>query len=177
MATVGDQSTRDLLNVSYTLYLLVTRCVLLAMYVAVAVPGSVLASPCIIITRVVAYRKAKAAVRGSTVKNTGLDVAATWKVLVAMVLVPVLHVTYTTIAYLWYGDRGAILYFFCMPFVSYSSVLASEEFFKVFKSLWPLLASVSHGKEQAACARHVATVIDCCSQRVVTSHTVPPPLS
>ena len=45
-----------------------------------------------------------------------------------------------------YGDRGAIVYFFCMPFVSYSSVRASEEFFKVFRSLWPLFASV-----RAAC--------------------------
>ena len=101
VATVGDQASRNLLSVSYTLYLLTTRCLLLAVYVAVSVPGLLLASPCIVITRYVAYKKAAAAVRGSTVKKTGLDVAATWKVLVAIVLVPVLHITYTSVAYAW----------------------------------------------------------------------------
>jgi glycerol-3-phosphate O-acyltransferase/dihydroxyacetone phosphate acyltransferase len=47
------------------------------------------------LTRLVSASKARQAVVKSSVKIHGRDVAATWKVLVALVLLPVLWVTYT----------------------------------------------------------------------------------
>ena len=124
------------------LHIVAAFIVLLVFFAAVAVPGLTLASPCILLTRSFSHYKSRLALKRSNVKVHGHDVVGTWKVLVAMMVIPIMHVTYTYTAYAWYGDKGAIIYFFCMPLVSYSSILAQDRLRGIFRSLWPLVASL-----------------------------------
>ena len=71
-------------------------------------------------------------------KLRGNDVLATWKVLCGMILIPALHLTYTAVVYVLYGFPEAVLYFFFMPFVSATSIYASESFLSVASSIGPL---------------------------------------
>ena len=82
--------------------------------------------------------KAKVAVAGSRVKLKGRDILATWKVVCGMVLIPALHTFYTICVYYLYSSKEAVAYFFFMPFVSYTSIIASENAYQVFRSIGPL---------------------------------------
>ena len=98
----------------------------------------ILASPLLVISEVVSRYKAKVAVAGSRVKLKGRDILATWKVVCGMVLIPALHAFYTICVYCLYSSREAVAYFFFMPFVSYTSIIASENAYMVLKSIGPL---------------------------------------
>ena len=56
---------------------------------------TILSLPIVVVARTVAAMKARQAVSKSSVKISGRDVAATWKVLVALGLVPILWFVYT----------------------------------------------------------------------------------
>ena len=59
-----------------------------------ALPGIVLFGPVFVATKVISHRKAKEALKASSVKLRGRDVLATWKFLVALGLVPALYFVY-----------------------------------------------------------------------------------
>jgi len=131
----ADESVVDRVD---AIAMLSVRCVVLVFYAAALVPGLLLASPLLSLAEIISSRKAKAAVAGSRVKLEGRDVVATWKVLVAMIVTPVLHFVYTALIYLRFAYRHAVAYFFFMPFVSATSILASESFIDVARSVGPL---------------------------------------
>ncbi|KAH8064409.1 glycerone-phosphate O-acyltransferase [Aureococcus anophagefferens] len=114
------------------------RVTILFAYSLAIFPGLLLASPLLVFTDAISRHKAKVALAGSRVKLRGNDVLATWKVLCGMILIPALHLTYTAVVYALYGFPEAVLYFFFMPFVSATSIYASESFLSVASSIGPL---------------------------------------
>lgn len=120
------------------LAILSLRSSVLAFYAIALVPGILLASPLLLLAEVISRHKAKAAVAGSRVKLQGKDVLGTWKVLVGMVVIPVLHVAYTAVIYWATAYKHAVAYFFFMPFVSATSIIASESALATARSLGPL---------------------------------------
>lgn len=128
----------DIVEPLDALAMLSLRFFILLLYAVALVPGLILASPLLLLAEGVSQAKAKQAVQGSRVKLEGRDVLGTWKVLVGMIMTPTLHFIYTSgIAYL-FGYKHAVLYFFWMPFVSATSIIASESFIDVARSIGPL---------------------------------------
>jgi len=121
------------------LQLLVRRCGLLFLWGLSWIPLGCINMPFILITRYVAKKKAAEAVAKSSVKIAGRDVLATWKVLVAMGLVPAMHLIYTLLAYLMLGSLVAVLFFFFAPFLSYHNIKAQENMSRLFQSIAPLV--------------------------------------
>ncbi|ORY98031.1 hypothetical protein BCR43DRAFT_438369 [Syncephalastrum racemosum] len=115
-----------------TFFLLVYRFCILVIWTLLAFPGT---------------RKAREALANSSVKISGRDVLATWKLLVGLVLIPTLYGVYTLIAlayslkqdWSWQQKFGLPLAVWCLlPFVSYASLRFGENGLDVYKSLRPL---------------------------------------
>ena len=71
------------------------------------------------LAKLYAERERRRALRKSKVKIKGKDVIATYKVLIALVLTPVLHGSYTLLVWSQYSERAAVAYCFFAPFVSW----------------------------------------------------------
>jgi len=128
--------------------LLALRALLLVVYSICLAPASVLGLP-LLLARGVASLKARQAVAQSSVKLKGTDVVATWKLLVALVLVPLMWCGYTAAACILgealpapWSDEVCLLAFFFLPFLAYGAVLAGDRLLGVARSLPPLLAVV-----------------------------------
>lgn len=65
-------------------------------------PGLLLFSPIFAVTKYISQRKAREALAGSLVKLSGKDVIATWKLLTALVIVPLLFLVYTVRFFIYY---------------------------------------------------------------------------
>mmetsp|Transcript_10772 Transcript_10772/g.34266 ORF Transcript_10772/g.34266 Transcript_10772/m.34266 type:complete len:656 (-) Transcript_10772:91-2058(-) len=117
-----------------------------------ALPGLLLNLPVILIARTVSRRKAREAKAASTVKLAGRDVLASWKVLIALVLVPFLYCVGLALAaavavYAGWPVVHSVVYFaFAMPLFCYSSVLLIETEHAVWASLAPLFMSIMRRK-------------------------------
>ncbi|CAG8608470.1 10537_t:CDS:10 [Cetraspora pellucida] len=79
------------------LFLLLQRIFLLILWSILGFPGMILGFPIMVIARIISAKKAKEAVKSSTVKIAGRDVLATWKLLVALGATPILYGAYTLI--------------------------------------------------------------------------------
>ncbi|MBM6384878.1 MAG: hypothetical protein JSY10_12910 [Paenibacillus sp.] len=99
-------------------------------------PGAILNLPVVVIARIISQQKAEAALKSSSVKIAGRDVLATWKVLVALVLLPSLYSFYsflvgllllkvTPLPYLSIL-RYCVLTWFVIAGVSYASLRSGE---------------------------------------------------
>ncbi|ORX45883.1 hypothetical protein DM01DRAFT_1294295 [Hesseltinella vesiculosa] len=115
-----------------TFFLLVHRVLVLLVWGLLSFPGT---------------RKAREALKGSSVKILGRDVLATWKLLVAMVLIPTLYGLYTLIVLGfslqtdWDWKWKLLLplaTWIMLPFISYASMRFGENGMDVYKSLRPL---------------------------------------
>lgn len=71
--------------------LLIWRLVKLTALTLVLVPGLMINGPIGLVARTISHRKAVEAKLASSVKIAGRDVLATWKLMVAVVLVPLVH--------------------------------------------------------------------------------------
>ncbi|KAJ8606503.1 hypothetical protein CTAYLR_005899 [Chrysophaeum taylorii] len=131
-------SLGDTLEPLDALAILGFRFAILAFYAVALVPGLLLASPLLLLAEVISRRKAKQAVASSRVKLVGNDVVATWKVLVGMIFIPILHFVYTAVVFNLFCYERAVAFFFFMPFVSATSIIASESFWNVARSIGPL---------------------------------------
>jgi glycerol-3-phosphate O-acyltransferase / dihydroxyacetone phosphate acyltransferase len=120
-----------------------------------ALPGVILWSPVSITAEIMSARKAQEAASASTVKIAGRDVLATWKVMVALVLVPVLHVVYTVIAAIvtsnidpepadWLKIAIPIATLFCLSFIGYGTIIFTETSIMILRSLRPLMWAACH---------------------------------
>ena len=79
---------KDVIQRAVLLGMIVKRCLLLFVYVLASIPALILATPVVILTRYISTQKARAAVIASSVKLTGRDVVATWKLMTRYISTP-----------------------------------------------------------------------------------------
>lgn len=128
------------------------RILKLVLMTSLALPGTILYGPVGLVASRISAKKAKEAVAGSSVKIKGKDVLATWKVFVAIALVPALTLVYCVVTAavllllldvdtLWVivlPVAGLVLF----PFMGYSMVRFTETAFAIVWSLRPLFWAV-----------------------------------
>ncbi|KAK9453921.1 hypothetical protein V1511DRAFT_461738 [Dipodascopsis uninucleata] len=119
-----------------------------------ALPGAILFAPVFYATKKYSNKKAREALRASTVKIAARDVMATWKILVAMVLAPALYWTYALLATwliwrydlfpeyrpVWLFTIGAMIVF---PVITFAALRIGEVGMDIFKSLKPLVTCLN----------------------------------
>ncbi|KAJ1643214.1 Glycerol-3-phosphate/dihydroxyacetone phosphate acyltransferase [Coemansia erecta] len=131
----------------------------------VALPGIVLNIPVFIVTGVVSKRKAKAALAASTVKVRARDVIATWKILIALVLVPLLYSVYSVLAAVfvrrapvwaqpytasvmgWPSFAIYLCSWALVSLMSYTALVFGEQAIDIVKSIRPLFLTLILGQE------------------------------
>ncbi|KOG98379.1 bifunctional glycerol-3-phosphate/glycerone-phosphate O-acyltransferase GPT2 [Saccharomyces eubayanus] len=134
---------------------LVTRLIKLSVFAILSLPGSILFTPIFIICHVYSEKKAKEGLKKSLVKIKGTDLLATWKLIVALVLAPILYVTYSILLMIlakrqhyfriWVPNNPFLqfVYFYALlVFTTYSSLKTGEIGMDLFKSLRPLFVSI-----------------------------------
>ncbi|GBB99145.1 hypothetical protein RclHR1_03430006 [Rhizophagus clarus] len=146
------QVNRTGLGRGRALALFVYRFLLLTVWVVIGSPGFILNIPLITITRIISAKKQKEALKGSTVKIAGRDVLATWKLLVALVVTPILYGFYTFIMLLiiynydlkrlQFGWWTPIIVYLMFYLVSNFTVHLADSGFDVYRSLRPLFLSL-----------------------------------
>ncbi|RIB13062.1 hypothetical protein C2G38_1975615 [Gigaspora rosea] len=131
--------------------LLLYRIMVLTSWSILGLPGFILNLPLVLIARRVSKKKAEEAVRSSSVKIAGRDVLATWKLLVALVVTPLLYSFYTFIVVLVSFRKRWILKWkvfapiatFCTLVTgSYVTIRFVESGLDVYKSIRPLFLSL-----------------------------------
>lgn len=157
-----DHQVHDLktsfMGVLQSLVTLVTRVARLSVLFTMSIPGAVLFMPIFVLASRVSKKKAKAGLKASLVKIKGTDIIATWKLIVALVLAPVLYVTYSLtmivllargnkyVSHLWVPFSNKFMqfvYFYALlVFTTYASLKTGEIGMDLFKSLPPLVVSI-----------------------------------
>ncbi|RXW24111.1 hypothetical protein EST38_g1717 [Candolleomyces aberdarensis] len=140
-----------------TLGLLTYRLGLLAFWAILALPGTILNAPILILASIISRKKAKEALAASAVKIAGRDVLATWKVLIALGVTPVLYTIYAIIATviavkkeappkwrLWTPFIVAVL----LPIMNFAALKFGEAGMDVLKSLPPLIVALVPGQQR-----------------------------
>ena len=119
-------------------------------------PGLILFAPIFIASKVISIKKSREALAASTVKLAGRDVLATWKLLVAMALAPLLYTFYTVLFTYWtYRNRVqdqvpgwvplwavVLLGYIIFPAVTFAALRIGEIGMDILKSLRPLVLSL-----------------------------------
>ncbi|TFK29910.1 glycerol-3-phosphate O-acyltransferase [Coprinopsis marcescibilis] len=140
-----------------TFGLLTYRLLLLLVWTVLALPGTILNGPMFILASIISRKKAKEALAASAVKIAGRDVLATWKVLIALGVTPVLYTLYAIIATLIAVRAKAslpwriftpFLTVFSLPFMNYASLKFGEAGMDVLKSLPPLIVALIPGQQR-----------------------------
>ena len=120
-------------------------------------PGLVLFAPVFIASKIISIKKSKEALAASTVKLQGRDVMATWKLLVALALAPILYNFYTILLVVWtYKNRIQgympdwvplwsvfIFGYIFFPTITFAALRFGEVGMDIVKSLRPLLLSLN----------------------------------
>ncbi|KAG5440323.1 hypothetical protein PCANB_001893 [Pneumocystis canis] len=118
-------------------------------------PGVIMFAPVFIATRIISKKKAKEALDTSTVKIQGNDVLATWKLLVALTLIPTFLLFYsiviTSIAIYFQIISYSKKWICIMPIVNiivismilFASLRFGESGLDIYKSLKPLFLSLN----------------------------------
>ncbi|KAF9913958.1 hypothetical protein BX616_009248 [Lobosporangium transversale] len=140
----------------HAIELLISRIAQMVFLSILALPGALMNLPVAIVARIISNKKAKEALAASTVKIAGRDVLATWKLLVALGLMPVLYFSYSVIVFIFCGRYNISLTtrlliawaaWACIPFVTYASIRFGEVGIDIFKSIRPLFLSIIPGEE------------------------------
>ncbi|KAJ3102667.1 hypothetical protein HDU97_000364 [Phlyctochytrium planicorne] len=131
-----------------TFGLLALRSVQVLLLALFAMPGVIVNSPIMLLCEVISRQKAKAALAGSSVKIKGHDVIATWKILVAAIALPLVHLILSlSVAFLFSTILARFfmflfLFFIASPLVSYAGVRAVEVGLDIVRSLRPLSIAI-----------------------------------
>lgn len=116
-------------------------------------PGLILFGPVFVASKIISIKKSREALAASTVKLQGRDVMATWKLLVALALTPLLYASYTALLTWWtYKNRVQgyvpdwvplwVVVVFSMiffPSITFAALRFGETGMDIFKSLRPLV--------------------------------------
>ncbi|KAF8797994.1 glycerol-3-phosphate O-acyltransferase [Phlegmacium glaucopus] len=141
-----------------TLGLLAYRICLLLIWTLLALPGTILNGPMFILASIISRRKAKEALAASVVKIAGRDVLATWKVLIALGVTPVLYALYAILATVVATRANApvkwriltpLLVIISLPFMNYAALKFGEAGMDVLKSLPPLIVALIPGQQRS----------------------------
>uniref|UniRef100_A0A060TGR1 ARAD1D25256p n=1 Tax=Blastobotrys adeninivorans TaxID=409370 RepID=A0A060TGR1_BLAAD len=120
-----------------------------------AMPGAIMFSPVFVATKLISRKRAKQALAKSTVKVQARDVVATWKVLVAMGLAPLLYTVYALVATyicykkqwvsseLWSLAKVMLASYIVFPAITWSALVIGETGMDIFKSLRPLALALN----------------------------------
>jgi len=119
--------------------LTVTRFILVVLAAILSFPSILINAPAGLIVRYLSKKKQIEALNKSTVKIKGLDVLASQKLVIGLVVVPSLYALYTVIIMYFYGFFVGVGFFCSLPFVSYFGVRAFEEGSFVLKTMSTLL--------------------------------------
>ena len=144
-------------GICYVLTLLVYRSAKLIALALAALPGAILFSPIFTAGKVISTRKAKAALKASTVKIRGRDVLATWKFLVALGLAPLLYTLYAIVlsiycyshdllewqSWKYYILLVPLLQLVVLPSISFAALRFGESGMDIYKSLRPLFLAIN----------------------------------
>ena len=128
--------------------LLVARSFKLTAMVTLALPGSLLFSPIFISAHYYSKKKAKQGLSKSVVKIKGNDLLATWKLVVALAMAPILYISYSLLFMFYFLDYHTHFvrkFFTCYAFfvfITYISLKTGEIGMDIFKSLPPLFISL-----------------------------------
>jgi glycerol-3-phosphate O-acyltransferase/dihydroxyacetone phosphate acyltransferase len=120
-------------------------------------PGLALFSPIFNVARLYSHKKKREALAGSTVKIQGNDVMATWKILVAGGLAPLLYTYYALILAIWkhYNYINGLVpesvsirtivvrAYIVFPMLTDAALRLGEVGMDILKSLWPLMLRLS----------------------------------
>ncbi|CAN3355781.1 glycerol-3-phosphate O-acyltransferase 1 [Diutina catenulata] len=121
-------------------------------FAALCMPGTIMFSPVFIIAKIISRKKAREALANSTVKIKAYDVVASWKVMVALGIAPILYVFYSVVG-IWVMDRYhlaqwmplipkfIVSYLFAI-LITYSSLRFGEVGVDYYKSLAPMFVSL-----------------------------------
>jgi glycerol-3-phosphate O-acyltransferase/dihydroxyacetone phosphate acyltransferase len=141
-----------------TLGLLGYRFILLVIWSILALPGTILNGPMFILASVISRKKAKEALAASRVKIAGRDVLATWKILIALGVTPVLYTFYAFLATIVAIRANAplkwriwtpLLVFITLPIMNYAALKFGEAGMDVLKSLPPLVVALIPGQQRS----------------------------
>jgi len=116
-------------------WLVTVRFVLCVVTLVLALPGFVLNLPIGITARKLAQKHQKEALAASEVKISGLDVVASKKVTIAIVLTPPLYIFYSSIVWWLFGNKAAILTFFGLFALTSATIRCAEEGLSMARSL------------------------------------------
>ncbi|KAF9005622.1 glycerol-3-phosphate O-acyltransferase [Cyathus striatus] len=141
-----------------TFGLLTYRICLLLIWTILALPGTILNGPMFILASIISRKKAKEALAASVVKIAGRDVLATWKVLIALVVTPILYSFYAVLATvvamrakvpLQWRVCTPFLVLAGLPFMNYAALKFGEAGMDVLKSLPPLIVALIPGQQRS----------------------------
>lgn len=140
---------------------LIWRSLKLFVFAILGMPGLILFAPVLVATKVVSRKKAAQALKASTVKINARDVIATWKVLVALGLTPLLYNTYAGVAtymlyrrgyiewYAWQLSRTFVVILSALAVMSYGTLYIGERGMDIFKSLRPLALAINPSQKNS----------------------------
>lgn len=122
-----------------------------------ALPGFILFLPVFIATKIISIKKAKEALKASTVKIQGRDVMATWKLLVSLAFAPLCYNFYVVLFCWWTANHRfyglmpdwvptigvAIVGWILFPAITFAALRFGEIGMDIAKSLRPLILSLN----------------------------------
>jgi glycerol-3-phosphate O-acyltransferase / dihydroxyacetone phosphate acyltransferase len=120
---MADETFADMSISMFELSLIIAALIPLTVISAVSVLGTF---PLLLISRYYSAKKARDALKKSSVKLTGRDVIGTWKILTSVVLAPLATLFYVGLAYYYFGETGAVLTFFLSPMIMMGGIKAVE---------------------------------------------------
>jgi glycerol-3-phosphate O-acyltransferase / dihydroxyacetone phosphate acyltransferase len=145
------------LSIPVVVFTLIYRVLKLGVLAIGTLPGLILFAPVFIASKMISIKKSKEALAASTVKLQGRDVVATWKLLVAMGLAPLLYNFYTWLLVYWtYKNRiqgyvpqwvplwsVVVLGYVIFPMITFAALRIGEIGMDILKSLRPLVLSLN----------------------------------
>lgn len=138
-----DYEIHTLQSDDYSMYLtLILRFVVLCFILLLSIPGFVLNAPLGMVSRILSRKEARRALQKSEVKVKAQDVIASYKVLVALVVVPVAWTIYFILFSLIYGLKMGLGFIIALPCVSYAAIRMLEQGVQIWRSSLPLLRSL-----------------------------------
>lgn len=152
-----DQVEYAKFSVLRVLTSLVSRVGKLSILAVGTLPGLMLFSPVFIAARYYSHKKTREALAGSSIKIQGTDVMATWKILVAGCLAPLLYTYYAIILGFWthYNRVNGIIpistsiwtvvlaSYIIFPMLTFAALQLGEIGMDILKSLRPVVLCLS----------------------------------
>lgn len=144
-------------SIPYVVFALIYRLGKLAVLSIGTLPGLILFAPVFVASKVISIKKSREALAASTVKLQGRDVVATWKLLVALALAPLLYTFYVVLLTYWtyrnhvqgYMPEWVPLWtipvigYIIFPSITLAALLIGETGMDILKSLRPLVLSLN----------------------------------